>query len=764
MNDYIVYEHIDSSLITIDDLLDPSNLISVINVGQISKIELLAYNNNLNNLYNEYTVTDKKKYLNDYNEDKAVIIEFNNSIKSIKDKNKKNSLISTYNSKIKLSQLNVGTLFEVPLYAIRQENIITLSNQSVKQTSFQKFYINELFYLYTDPKYRKIEEDLDGDLGKVKDYFPDVTVWIWCRTLNKVLNVTPFIRNISTNNTETGGNWNLSLVAIKSKYIDDNWEMDGITFIESSRGLEYTNDVSFTEDTKSYPYFFEAVLQENDIIFIRFETLKNEVSQRITSSKVFEIPLSEISKGQFDMIGLIDNVVVSSNPSNLDVNITVSGRDLIKLLIEDGTYFFALEQIEGGIFVKNEDIQDNVNRVDGKLFQLSANAIKTIDYSLKFIINALSHIRICDDYIFNSYSNAKEVSSLFPLNIQSKDIRSKVYDLVLKGDNDSSFEIKEVLAKGIWQIVNLVIDKNVQNFRLVDQTIGNEMGSVLNAVNKVCQKPFVEFFSDTYRNKFYFICRRPPFDKDNYLSLAEIALSIKSSDLINIQLQFGNNQIYSWYKLQPQGALDELGEQSVWAYLKAIKFKEYTEVFGDKCLMQICNYMFYNSVVGEKDILNINHITREYIYQLKYLIECNQYIPFVRSGQIVINGGDRRIKRGTVIYLEATGEYCYVDQVAQSFSISENSIDRTTTLNVSRCMVKDYIDYYFKIINTDISNQLFSTINVSLEEFTQKYMNNWRVNKEIFDFFLKRKQFSRTLPTLKMKESVLKSNVNKKLK
>ena len=102
--------------------------------------------------------------------------------------------------------------------------------------------------------------------------------------------------------------------------------------------------------------------------------------------------------------------------------------------------------------------------------------------------------------------------------------------------------------------------------------------------------------------------------------------------------------------------------------------------------------------------------------------------------------GDRRIKRGTVIYFEQTNEFCYVDSVSQSYDIG-NKIDRVTTLKVSRCMVKDYLERYFKIINLEIDDRVFNNSNVSYLEFVENVMSKWRVDDDIFNFFLTRKQF-----------------------
>ena len=65
------------------------------------------------------------------------------------------------------------------------------------------------------------------------------------------------------------------------------------------------------------------------------------------------------------------------------------------------------------------------------------------------------------------------------------------------------------------------------------------------------------------------------------------------------------------------------------------------------------------------------------------------YLPFTRKGTIQING-DRRIKVGTFIRLDATDELYYVTGVDNSLTIGSN-IDRVTTIQVERGMRWDLI-------------------------------------------------------------------------
>ncbi|MFW6273090.1 MAG: hypothetical protein ACOC2U_04865, partial [bacterium] len=131
-------------------------------------------------------------------------------------------------------------------------------------------------------------------------------------------------------------------------------------------------------------------------------------------------------------------------------------------------------------------------------------------------------------------------------------------------------------------------------------------------------------------------------------------------------------------------------------------------------------------------------------------------------GQITING-DRRIKRGTFVKLNKTNELFYVTQVSNTLSIGKGVIDRTTTINVERGMVIDYIkgsnvDYdingtlytewisYFDIIDTElIKRNLVERINSDSggqgSRTTQNTKTKFGVREEVFDFFLYRKQF-----------------------
>ena len=77
------------------------------------------------------------------------------------------------------------------------------------------------------------------------------------------------------------------------------------------------------------------------------------------------------------------------------------------------------------------------------------------------------------------------------------------------------------LAPGIWQITKLLMDSSVQNRQIFDSSIALQTGPLSNFFRKVCQLPFVELLGDTYGDQYYFMVRKPPYDKEGMLMMME---------------------------------------------------------------------------------------------------------------------------------------------------------------------------------------------------------------------------------------------------
>jgi len=304
------------------------------------------------------------------------------------------------------------------------------------------------------------------------------------------------------------------------------------------------------------------------------------------------------------------------------------------------------------------------------------------------------------------------------------------------------------LAPGIWQIVKILIDSSVENKQVTDSSISTQTGSLLNFFRKVCQEPFVEFMGDTYKNQYYFIVRRPPFDKEGFKRMLELTrIDIDSEDILYTELKWNDDDVYSWYQYMPQN--DILLERNTNLYVPAVFFPEFASLYGSKplCIESVYyNFMFSGAYNNDKNENNNNskRIISNVASDFKYLIESNAYNPFTRKGIIKING-DRRIKRGTLISIPS-GEVFHVDSVTNEFSIEMNSVNRTTTLLVSHGIYPDYIDgkvingkniSYFNIIDFGDFDKRKELMNFTdFNEIIQK----WKVNSDSFAFFMSKQQ------------------------
>jgi hypothetical protein len=247
-------------------------------------------------------------------------------------------------------------------------------------------------------------------------------------------------------------------------------------------------------------------------------------------------------------------------------------------------------------------------------------------------------------------------------------------------------------AVGIWQIIKLVADQYSLSQNINDATIAFSQGSLLNYIEKVVQKPWLQFFGDTVGDQYYFQCRKEPFDFDGYSKLPLIKI-IQENEVLSDELSWYEGEIYSWYQIIPKGSF--LGEQNlIFAYVKAVFFEEYAEIWGSKPNIQVSNYLNFNKIDEDNKMFN------KAIEDLRYMVESNAFLPFTRQGTIVING-DNTIRRGYKIYYAPTGEYFYIDSVTHNYSTDDSGPTYTTTLRVSKGVVKNEFVRYFSLINFD---------------------------------------------------------------
>jgi len=316
-------------------------------------------------------------------------------------------------------------------------------------------------------------------------------------------------------------------------------------------------------------------------------------------------------------------------------------------------------------------------------------------------------------------------------------------------------------ALGIWQITKLLIDSSVEDKQVLDSGISTQQGSLLNFFRKVCQEPLVEFSGDTFGNQYYWIVRKPPFDKESMTKMIDLTtIELKAEDIISTDLSWNNQGIYSWYQYIPRA--DLLGIREANLFMPAVFFPEFASVWGSKPLCVESNYFNFafsgrfNSDKNENK-QNGDRIIRNAVRDFKFLIESNAYNAFTRRGTIVLMG-DRRIKRGTLI-LHTSGELFYVDSVVNNYEVRSNGVSRTTILNVSKGMYPAYIYgknigeknmSYFNIINFGESFDIEKVNSNNWENIISK----WKVNLDSFGFFMSKQQvFWENINIMKSEES-----------
>lgn len=194
---------------------------------------------------------------------------------------------------------------------------------------------------------------------------------------------------------------------------------------EYGKNGEYYAKSSFDDIEANY---FNWLISSNDILFISFEKLDMELVKETAdwySGDVDNFKIStKLAEGVYDMIALVDEVKVVTNSQSSDAYVEITGRDLMKLLIEDGSFFFnpsttsdpstvfANEQSYGKQGdIREADVMNNtynnpinrLRRVTGEI-DIFANRINMdISYILKGVISQLANVEVVPGYVFETW-------------------------------------------------------------------------------------------------------------------------------------------------------------------------------------------------------------------------------------------------------------------------------------------------------------------------------------------------------------------------
>jgi hypothetical protein len=337
----------------------------------------------------------------------------------------------------------------------------------ISQTNFQ-MQNNDVF-AFADEHIQEILSEAETSDGTFAKSEPKATVFLWSKTLTKAsagyqiggmqnhktfgwADLSARVVSMSTNVGQQGGTFNIRFAFIASeRYRSSDWELkdyetkeliekygntkreadDYYTDEHTSRTPTWSrfSRVNFnTEDAKSY---FSNLISPNDLFFIAFSSLEDESDKAdlVGEDTKWYNRANEIAKiaseSSFDMIGLVDNVTVQRDASGSSIMIDVTGRDLSKLLSDDGTFFFnpSTTKNPSRIFyneqgyAKQGDVRD-VDKMDGAYqainrMRRTANELdifcnqtnQSIDYIIKGVLSQLANIEIVPSTAFEYWEN-----------------------------------------------------------------------------------------------------------------------------------------------------------------------------------------------------------------------------------------------------------------------------------------------------------------------------------------------------------------------
>ena len=759
MESFYPYTHSDTTITTLDqaigDLTNPlSGYLSIYSEDKVigvkkDKVDLL--NELLGYIPNGFSKTNKQLIVDAINLN-------NDAIKYPP---------ASINSSSPIIPLYPNLTLYIPFNRVNTEVVSVLgSNLETGKRSYLAFMTENIQNLVTDPNYVKSRKyNLTGN-SVVTDIYPQIEVWMWVRSIGQLINISPFIDHLSISVNKNGGNFQLSLAPINELNEGSWW---GDKYVAESSSLY--------KDGARNRFAFHRIIQSNDLVFIKFEELALRDEDREIRS--FYVSESNLPDQIYDMIGLVDNNILSVIPSSNDVRINITGRDCSKLFTEDGSQFIPIAYLENSstFFTsmsrdRDKFIQRNFSGTEYHQVLCAATFVK-IDFAMKFIMNQCSTIGIIPNDLLRHYD----------------DKRTEHYEGIISKDGEKKLADKATPVDGLWQIVKLHVDKQLDHRILADSSLSQPDGTIMSQFKKICQEPFVELITDTYGDSYHVIVRQSPFTadaiigyiKENVTTKDKIVETVKEKssltsgrnptsthtvfdvvpliidvldeDIIDETLGFTEDDIFTFYDLD----INFLNTGDLLKpFVPICYFPKYVDIWGNRKFSLTDIYIEQDMILGSKNTLtkdvNLTKIATSLVNDMMLCIECYAYVPFTRKGSITLNG-DRRIKMGTWIRHKGTNEIYYVDSVSNSFSISDSSIDRTTTLQVSRGMVEDYCikpsdktdtltRSYFNIINVaQIRANINDVINGVIKNGKNNVKATFSVNEDVFDFFVQRKQF-----------------------
>lgn len=400
---YLTLYHHDSKAKTLADFMESNNIYTSV----ISVNDLFNYNRKL--IFSQMSLNQQAQYAKSLNQ------------KTITQNDLKSDMVLPCPCVLKIEA-------ELVTYEL-----------AISQTNFQ---VNlEDSYAFANKYIQSIIQNEGYIIDRsTKKMAPNCSVYGWFKSLyyagnlentndfyrsdnNKFIDISKFVISLTTNVSSSGGVFSITLpiinsiqdlINVETKIQENNKRLSYIDRVAAKKDLfDFENSFFHKGGMISMEHnYFNWLIQSNDLLFLSFEGLEME---KKSGSKVF------------DMIGLVENVSVMQN-ANAQGNVTITGKDLMKLITDDSSLFFNTSTVWGDsqIFVNTESMgkQGDIRDADMKggtynnpinRLRRSSNQIdifvspinRPLDFILKGVISQLANIEVVPDYVFEDWGDRR---------------------------------------------------------------------------------------------------------------------------------------------------------------------------------------------------------------------------------------------------------------------------------------------------------------------------------------------------------------------
>lgn len=323
-------------------------------------------------------------------------------------------------------------------YNITAETMVNNTNWHTPNNDFYAFASEEIEKIFESPVYSSLIDKSNCDV-EVIGWFKQTNLFgERKKRMNDVrgewFDLSPYVISLNASVNANGGSFSVRLPIIGMV-----GSVDGFAELPDFGGrMKVHEPVStlwkFGEknfyakkslETAQLGNLFSSLISYNDLIFLSFS--KNEDIKDVT-------PLEKrVAENSWDVIGLVDDVRVNLNGGAASGYVEITGRDLMKLLIEDGSYFFnpsssyssesiyaneAEASVNGGVYRSRGDIADvtdlggdgrglvkRLRNMSNEIDIFAYRPMREIVYILKGVVSQLSNIEVVPGEIFDFWEN-----------------------------------------------------------------------------------------------------------------------------------------------------------------------------------------------------------------------------------------------------------------------------------------------------------------------------------------------------------------------